>query len=112
VSSDGKTICDAATVSNYVALVKRASFTTAAIIPVGDQPAEAETSLDGRYCFVANRGPSSNSVSVISYTKRREIKRIRLGKHPQEEAEANVADKLLRAGGFLRRPSHSRTHGR
>ena len=115
VSGDGRTICDAATISNYVALVKRRSLATAAIIPVGDQPAEAETSLDGRYCFVADRGPASNSLSVISYAKRREIKRVRLGKHPQEEIEARVPDSALREGGFLHRRhrhTHSRTHGR
>jgi DNA-binding beta-propeller fold protein YncE len=115
ISGDGKTICDAATISNYVALVARRSLKTEAIIPVGDQPAEAETSLDGRYCFVANRGPGSNSVSVISYAKRREVKRIRVGKHPQEETEGFVAESVLRAGGFLRSSrrhrTHSRTHG-
>ncbi|MBV9212159.1 MAG: hypothetical protein JOZ25_00755 [Actinobacteria bacterium] len=101
VSGDGKLICDAATVSDYVALVRRGTLSTAAIIPVGDQPAEAETSLDGRYCFVANRGPASNSLSVISYAKRREVKRVRLGKHPQEEVEGRVPDGVLRAAGFL-----------
>ena len=114
ISGDGRTICDAATISNYVALVARRSLTTEAIIPVGDQPAEAETSLDGRYCFVANRGPGSNSVSVISYAKRREIRRIRVGKHPQEETEGFVSDSVLRRGGFLRKRhrTHSHTHGR
>lgn len=116
VSGDGKTICDAATISNYVALVRRRSLATRAIIPVGDQPAEAETSLDGRYCFVANRGPKSNSLSVISYAKGREVKRVKLGKHPQEEVEGAVPDAGLRLAGFLRGPSKrhtsSRTHGR
>jgi YVTN family beta-propeller protein len=90
VSGDGKTICDAATVSDYVALVDRGTLRTRKLIKVGDQPAEAETSADGKLCFVADRGPASNALSVISFAKKREIKRIKLGKHPQEEAVADV----------------------
>jgi YVTN family beta-propeller protein len=88
LSRNGETICDAGTISNYAALVSARSLAPEAIIPVGDQPAEAVTSLDGRYCFVANRG--SNIVSVISYAKRREIARIPVGAHPQEEELATV----------------------
>ena len=73
-------------------------------IPVGDEPAEAETSLDGRYCFITSRGPKANTVSVISYRKRREVKRIRVGRHPQEEQEARLPSAVLRRGGFL--PPH------
>jgi DNA-binding beta-propeller fold protein YncE len=96
LSGDGRTICDAATVSNYVALVARGSLKTQAIVKVGDQPAEAETSLDGKLCFVTDRGPASNALSVISFAKRREIKRLKLGKRPQEEAVARVPEAVLR----------------
>jgi DNA-binding beta-propeller fold protein YncE len=96
LSGDGRTICDAATVSNYVALVARGSLRTKAIIEVGDQPADAETSLDGRLCFVTDRGPGSNALSVISFAKRREIRRLRMGRHPQEEAVADVPEAALR----------------
>jgi YVTN family beta-propeller protein len=103
IAGDGSDVCDAATVSDYVALVDRSTLATDAIVPVGDQPAEAETSLDGRYCFVANRGPGphANTVSVISYAKRAEVARIPTGAHPQEEAEALVPDDALVAGGYL-----------
>jgi YVTN family beta-propeller protein len=66
----------------------------------GGLPIEAETSHDGRYCFVANR--NGNSVSVISYESRREVRRIPAGVGPQEMTEASVPDAVLRAGGFLR----------
>jgi YVTN family beta-propeller protein len=68
LSPDGRYVCDAGTISNYVALVARPALTAKTIIPVGTQPAEAETSLDGRYCFVTNRGPGAgaDTVSVIS----------------------------------------------
>jgi YVTN family beta-propeller protein len=101
LSADGKTICDAAKLYDYIALVDRASFETLATIAVaGGQPIEAETSSDGRYCFVANR--KGNSVSVISYESRREVRRIPVGIGPQEMADASVPDAILRAGGFLK----------
>ena len=96
LSGDGRTICDAATVSNYVALVDRRTLRTRKIVRVGDQPAEAETSPDGKLCFVADRGPGSNALSVVSFAKRREIKRIKLGRRPQEEAVANVPAAVVR----------------
>jgi DNA-binding beta-propeller fold protein YncE len=100
LSGDGKTICDAATVANYVALVDRSTFATKAIVQVGDQPAEAETSDDGKYCFVSDRGPSSNALSVISYSTQREIARLKMGHRPQEQAQSDVADTVLRKAGF------------
>jgi YVTN family beta-propeller protein len=101
LSHDAKTICDAAKLYDYIALVDRASFETLATIPVpGGLPIEAETSNDGRYCFVANR--NGNSVSVISYESRKEVRRIATGTGPQEMAEASVPDAILRAGGFLK----------
>lgn len=102
ISHDGRYICDAATISNYAALVERPSLKMVAKIPVGDEPAEAETSLDGRYCFITSRGPKANTVSVISYGKRREVKRIPVGRHPQEEQEARIPISVLRRGGFVR----------
>jgi DNA-binding beta-propeller fold protein YncE len=111
LSPDGRYVCDAGTISNYVALVSRPALTVAAIVPVADQPAEAETSLDGRYCFVTDRGPAANVVSVISYAKRAEVRRIPVGKHPQEEDEAKIPVTVLEAGGFLS-PQPSRPHRR
>jgi DNA-binding beta-propeller fold protein YncE len=107
ISPGGRYICDAATISNYAALVKRPSLKMVAKIPVGDEPAEAETSLDGRYCFITSRGPKANTVSVISYHKRREVKRIHVGRHPQEEGEWRLPNGVLRRGGFLRHSAAS-----
>jgi DNA-binding beta-propeller fold protein YncE len=102
ISGDGKTICAAGTISNYVALVDRRSLKTRKIIPVGDEPAEAETSHDGRYCVVTNRGDNPRTVSVISYQRKRVVKQTSVAPRPQEMAEAKVPDAILRAGGFLR----------
>jgi YVTN family beta-propeller protein len=101
LSHDGKIVCDAAKLYDYIALVDRATFETRVTIPVpGGLPIEAETSADGRYCFVANR--NGNSVSVISYETGKEVRRIPAGVGPQEMTEVSMPDALLRAGGFLK----------
>ena len=102
LSGDARTICDAATVSNYVALVDRGTLRTRAIITVGDQPADAEPSTDGQYCLVTNRGtgPGGNTLSVISYRMRREVARLPMGDGPQELLAATIPDPVLRAAGF------------
>jgi DNA-binding beta-propeller fold protein YncE len=102
VSGDGASICDAATVSNYVALVARRTLRTEAIIPVGDQPAEAETSSNGRLCFVTNRGPGAggDTVSVISFARRGEIARIRAGDGPMEMSAGTSPLAVLREAGL------------
>jgi DNA-binding beta-propeller fold protein YncE len=100
LSGDGKTICAAATVANYVALVARSTLATKKIVQVGDQPAEVETSDDGKYCFVSERGPASNALSVISYAKQRKIATLKMGRRPQEQAQSDVPDAILRKAGF------------
>jgi DNA-binding beta-propeller fold protein YncE len=102
ISGDQRTICDAATVSNYVALVGRRSLKTRAIIPVGDQPADAATSTDGRLCFVSNRGtgPGGDTLSVISYRARREVARLRAGQGAQEILVGVISDSVLRRAGL------------
>ncbi len=110
VSHDGETVCDAGTISNYVALV-RLRHRRVKIIPVGEAPSEALTSRDGRYCFVTSRGPTGlnrghvkgrngDTLSVISYARRREVARVRVGIHPQAEVEVRIRDNVLKSGGF------------
>jgi len=111
LSGEDRTICDAGTVSNYVALVDRRRLATRAIIPVGDQPADAATSTDGKLCFVTNRGTGAggNTLSAISYRLRKEVKRLAMGQGPQELLVAAIPDAVLRRTGFAlprrRRPS-------
>ena len=111
LSGDQRTICDAATVSNYVALVDRKSLRTRAIISVGDQPADAETSSDGTLCLVTNRGTGSggDTLSVISYRLRREVARLPMGQGPQELIVGNIPDAVLRQAGFTLPRSPKRT---
>jgi DNA-binding beta-propeller fold protein YncE len=103
LSGDATTICDAATVSNYVALVARRSLKTRAIVRVGDQPADAETSSDGQMCLVSNRGNGlgGNTLSVISFAWRREITRLRVGNGPQEIVTGSIPVAVLRRARLL-----------
>ena len=114
LSHDGRWVCALGTISNYVALVPRSDRGPQTIIPVGMAPGEADTSLDGRYCFATSRGPTGldrphvrglngDSVSVISYAGHREVKRIRVGRHPQDLDVSHVPVNVLRAGRFLPR---------
>jgi DNA-binding beta-propeller fold protein YncE len=114
LSRDGRWVCDLGTISNYAALVPRPAYEPYTIIPVGMAPGEADTSLDGRYCFATSRGPmglnrphvrglNGDSVSVISYARRREVKRIRVGRHPQDLDVGRIPLSVLRAGRFLPR---------
>jgi YVTN family beta-propeller protein len=102
LSGNAGTICDAGTVSNYVALVDRATLQTRAIIPVGDQPADAATSTDGQYCMVPNRGtgPGGDTLSVISYVTGREVARLPMGDGPQEVLAGTIPDPVLSQAGF------------
>jgi DNA-binding beta-propeller fold protein YncE len=108
LSGDHRTICDAATVSNYVALVARKSLHRRAIIPVGDQPADAQTSTDGRLCLVTDRGtgPGGDTLSVISYRLARRVARLRMGQGPQELIVGSIRDAVLRRAGFALAPAH------
>jgi DNA-binding beta-propeller fold protein YncE len=63
MNDDFTKICDAGTVSDYVAIVTPESPNVERIIPVGDKPYWATSSPDGRYCFVSNS--DSDNVSVI-----------------------------------------------
>ena len=63
-------LCVAGTMSDYAAIVDRATF-AARILPLGHKPYWATNSADGRYCFVSFSG--DDRVSAISYASEREI---------------------------------------
>ena len=89
MSGDHAKLCDAGTVSDYAAIVDRASLTVDAIVPTGAKPYWATSSGDGELCFLANS--DSDDVSVVTYDDPREIARIPVGDHPQRMRMADVA---------------------
>jgi DNA-binding beta-propeller fold protein YncE len=77
----GTKLCVAGTMSNYAAIVTRKPFRLQRTVKVGRVPYWSHTSEDGRYCFVSVAG--EDRVSVISFRTAREVKRIKVGDHPQ-----------------------------
>jgi YVTN family beta-propeller protein len=73
-------LCAAGTMSDYAAIVNRATFAPT-ILQVGERPYWATNSADGRYCFVSVSG--NDRVAVIDYATEKEIARIPVGDHPQ-----------------------------
>jgi DNA-binding beta-propeller fold protein YncE len=76
----GTKLCVAGTMSDYAAIVDRASFAHG-IAAHGEKPYWSTNSGDGRYCFVSFSG--DDLVSVVSYRTQREVARIPVGDHPQ-----------------------------
>jgi YVTN family beta-propeller protein len=94
LSGDGRRLCVAGTMSDYAAIVSRKSF-RAKLIRAGTKPYWSTTSTNGKRCYVSWSG--TDSVSVISYRKRKEIARIPVGDHPQRVRTGFVRKSWLRS---------------
>jgi len=90
----GTKLCVAGTMSNYAAIVTRKPFRLQRTVKVGRVPYWSHTSEDGRYCFVSVAG--EDRVSVISFKTAREVKRIRVGDHPQRMRTGVIRRSYLR----------------
>ena len=66
--------------SDYAAIVSTKNFTYT-LIEEGKKPYWSTTSLNGKRCYVSWSG--TDSISVISYKKRKEVAHIEVGDHPQ-----------------------------
>jgi YVTN family beta-propeller protein len=88
MSGDGTKLCDAGTISDYVAILSRPALTVDHYVSTGDQPYWALTSSDGHNCIVTNS--LSNTVSVISYDTGKEVARIPVGHYPQRVRTAKI----------------------
>lgn len=80
LSPDGRKLCAAGTIDDYVAIVHTDDFSHK-LIDTGDRPYWATNSADGKYCYVSIA--EDDYVSVISYANEREVTRIPVGRHPQ-----------------------------
>jgi DNA-binding beta-propeller fold protein YncE len=90
----GTKLCVAGTMSGYAAIVTRKPFELKRTIPVGRVPYWSQSSRDGKYCFVSVAG--EDRVAVISYRTAREVKRIRVGDHPQRMRTGVIRRSYLR----------------
>ena len=80
INPGGTKLCVAGTMSDYAAIVSRATFATK-IAARGIKPYWSTNSDDGRYCFISFSG--DDRVSVVSYAREKEIASIPVGDHPQ-----------------------------
>jgi hypothetical protein len=76
----GTKLCVAGTMSDYAAVVDRATFNTQ-IAAQGQKPYWATNSTDGKHCLVSFSG--DDRVGVISYADAKEVASIPVGDHPQ-----------------------------
>jgi hypothetical protein len=94
MSGDGKRLCVAGTMSDYAAIVSRKTFRYT-LIRAGEKPYWSTTSANGRRCFVSWSG--TDSISVISYRKRKEVAHVQVGDHPQRIRMGVVRDSWIRS---------------
>jgi hypothetical protein len=87
-------LCVAGTMSDYAAMVDRATFAYK-LIHGGTKPYWSTNSADGRYCFVSWSG--DDKISAISYKSGAEVAQIPVGDHPQRMRIGNVTRTWLQA---------------
>ena len=87
-------LCVAGTMSDYAAIVERATFQYK-LIQSGTKPYWSTNSADGRYCFVSWSG--DDKISAISYKTKTEVAQIPVGDHPQRMRIGNVTRAWLQA---------------
>lgn len=88
LSGDSQKICNAGTIDNYVAVVKRSDFKPLQIVAGQSTPYWATTSQDGNSCLVSNS--TGNNVTVFSYATGAQTKRVTVGNYPQRMRVAKL----------------------
>jgi YVTN family beta-propeller protein len=95
INGKNNRLCVAGTMSDYVSIVPVARPARHNLIKAGEKPYWSTTSSDGKHCLVSWSG--TDTVSVISYAKRKEIARIKVGDHPQRVRMGRVRTSFLRS---------------
>jgi YVTN family beta-propeller protein len=80
ISADGKNLCVAGTMDDYVTIVDTATFTAKNLIPSG-KPYWATVTPDGENCLVSES--ETDSVTVVSFKTGQKVATVPVGNHPQ-----------------------------
>jgi len=108
MNPEGTKLCVAGTMSDYAAIVDRASFRHA-IASQGVKPYWSTNTGDGKHCFVSYSG--DDAVSVISYATEKEVARIPVDDHPQRMRAGTILTEALEsapAPGPAARPAQGK----
>jgi len=102
MNGKGTRLCVAGTMSDYAAIVHRKTIRRPdgpkfRQLHKGTKPYWSTTSADGRKCYVSWSG--TDSVSIISYGKRKELFNIPVGDHPQRVRTGYVRKSWLAEHG-------------
>jgi DNA-binding beta-propeller fold protein YncE len=101
ISGDGRKLCVAGTMSDYVAIVNRRSLKREKVryklLKLGEKPYWATTTSDGKRCLVSWSG--TDKISVISYKTGKLIADVPVGNHPQRVRMGYVRNSWIRAQG-------------
>ena len=95
MSGNGRKLCVAGTMSDYAAIVRRKHGFKHKLFHKGTKPYWSTTSKDGELCYVSWSG--TDSISVFSYRKEREIAHVEVGDHPQRIRTGFVRRSWLRS---------------
>jgi DNA-binding beta-propeller fold protein YncE len=95
MSGNGRKLCVAGTMSDYAAIVRRKQGFKRKLFHKGTKPYWSTTSKDGKLCYVSWSG--TDSISVFSYRREREIAHIKVGDHPQRIRTGFVRRSWLRS---------------
>jgi len=95
MSGNGRKLCVAGTMSDYAAIVRRGQGFKHKLFHKGTKPYWSTTSKDGKLCYVSWSG--TDSISVFSYRKEREIAHVEVGDHPQRIRTGFVRRSWLRS---------------
>jgi DNA-binding beta-propeller fold protein YncE len=101
----GTKLCVAGTMSDYAAVVSRATFAYK-MAAFGHKPYWVTNSADGRACFISFSG--DDRVSVVSYAREREVASIPVGDHPQRMRTGKIRCDYLGAAVDCLAPRLSR----
>lgn len=92
IDGSGKTLCVAGTMSDYAALVDRATFSLTRF-DIGKKPYWATDSADGKRCWVSFSG--DDKVDVLDYSTKKVVASVPVGDHPQRVRSGVIATDIV-----------------